>query len=79
VIAQDLRSESQFENEENYQKRGKLVGYAVSRRFEVKVGDVARFRALADDPIAIGGVQFSQIEGGLQKAKEPGKSRDQTR
>ena len=70
VIAESLRSEPQFENEENYQKRGKLIGYVVMRPFEVKVRDVATFPKLADKLIAIGGVEFSGIDGGLQKEKE---------
>jgi uncharacterized protein YggE len=70
VIAESLRSEPQFENEENYQRRGKLIGYVVMRPFEVKVRDVASFPKLADELVAIGGVDFSVIEGGLQKEKE---------
>jgi uncharacterized protein YggE len=70
VIAESLRSEPQFENEENYQRRGKLIGYVVMRPFEVKVRDVASFPKLADELVAIGGVDFSVIEGGLQKERE---------
>ena len=70
VIAESLRSEPQFENQENYQKRGKLIGYSVARPFEVKVRDIASFPKLVDDLAAIGGVEFSIIEGGLQKEKE---------
>jgi uncharacterized protein YggE len=70
VIAESLHSEPQFENEENYQKRGKIIGYTVTRPFVVKVRDVASFPKLADELIAIGGVEFSSIDGGLQKEKE---------
>jgi hypothetical protein len=34
------------------------------------VRDVASFPKLADELIAIGGVEFSGIDGGLQKEKE---------
>jgi uncharacterized protein YggE len=70
VIAESLHSEPQFENEENYQKKGKVIGYAVSRRFDVKVRDVQAFPKLADDLMSIGGVEFSSIDGGLQKENE---------
>ena len=70
VIAQTLRSEPQFENPDNYQKKGKIIGYAVSRPFSIKVRDVASFPKLADDLMAIGGVEFSAIDAGLQKEHE---------
>jgi uncharacterized protein YggE len=71
IIAENLRSEPEFEQEENYpNKRGKLIGYKVSRPFQVKVRDVTIFPKLADDLIAIGGVEFSAVDGGLAKEKE---------
>jgi uncharacterized protein YggE len=70
VIAENLRSEPRFENDENYQKRGKLIGYTVTRPFIVKVRNIASFPKLADDLIAAAGAEFSDIEGGLQKEKE---------
>ena len=71
LIAEDLRSEPEFEQEENYSRgRGKLIGYKVIRPFQIKVRDVAAFPKLADDLINIQGVEFSGIEGGLQKQKE---------
>jgi len=70
VIAESLRSEPQFENEENYQRRGKVIGYVVTRPFEVKVRDIATFSKLADEVMAIGGIEFSSIGGDLQKEKE---------
>lgn len=70
VIAESLRSEPQFENPENYQRKGKIIGYAVARPFAIKVRDVASFPKLADDIMAIGGVEFSAIDGGLQKEND---------
>ena len=71
VIAEDLRSEPQYENDENDSpKRGKLIGYSVTRPFAVKVRDVTTFAKLANEIIAIGGVEFSRIDTGLSKEKE---------
>jgi uncharacterized protein YggE len=70
ILSESLRSEPQFENSKSYQKKGKVIGYAVSRPFSIKVRDVASFPKLVDDIIAIGGVEFSAIEGGLQKEHE---------
>jgi uncharacterized protein YggE len=71
VIAEDLRSEPEFEEGPEYStKRGKFIGYKVTRPFKVKVRDVTVFPKLADELIGGGGVEFSGIEGGLSKEKE---------
>jgi uncharacterized protein YggE len=71
IIADNLRSEPEFEQEEGYpNRRGKLIGYKVSRPFQVKVRDVAIFPKLVDDLIAIGVVEFGGIDPGLAKEKE---------
>jgi uncharacterized protein YggE len=71
MIAEDLRSEPEFEQEENYSRsHGKLIGYRVTRAFQIKVRDVAAFPKLADELVAIQGVEFSGIDGGLAKEKE---------
>lgn len=71
VIAEDLRSEPEFEEGDEYStKRGKLIGYKVTRPFQIKIRDVTVFPKLADDLIGGGGVEFSGIEGGLSKEKE---------
>jgi uncharacterized protein YggE len=71
VIAESLTSEPEFEQEENYpSRRGKLIDYRVTRAFKAKVRDITAFPKLVDDLLAIGGVQFSAIEGGLSKEKE---------
>jgi uncharacterized protein YggE len=71
VIAEDLRSEPEYEQDENSSRgHGKLIGYKVTRPFEIKVRDVAAFPKLADELIGIEGVEFSGINGGLNKEKE---------
>src|SRR5437867_2797275 len=70
VIATDLRSEPQFEQEQNYSNRGKLIGYSVVRPFEVRVRDIAAFPKLVDELIAIGGVEFSAVDASLSNEKQ---------
>lgn len=71
VIAADLKSEPQFENEDDSsRKHGKIIGYSVTRPFSVKIRDVTTFARLVDELLAIGGVEFSGIEAGLSKEQE---------
>jgi len=71
VIAQNLTSEPEFEQEEAYpRRRGKLIDYRVTRTFKVKVRDTTVFPKLVNDILAIGGVEFSNIESGFSKEKE---------
>jgi uncharacterized protein YggE len=71
VIAENLTSEPEFEQEETYpRRRGKLIDYRVTRTFKVKVRDVTAFPKLVNDLLAIGDVQFSEIQGALSKQKE---------
>jgi len=71
VIAEDLRSEPEFEQDENNSRgHGKLIGYKVTRPFQIKVRDIAAFPKLADELIGIQGVEFSGIDGGLDKEKD---------
>jgi uncharacterized protein YggE len=71
VIAADLRSEPQYENEEQAgRKYGKIIGYAVTRSFTVRVRDVKAFAKLVNELLAIGGTEFSWIEAELTKEKE---------
>lgn len=70
VDATDLKSGPQYENEdESGRKRGKIIGYSVGRSFTVKVRDVTAFPKLVDELLAIAGVEFSGIDGGLSKEK----------
>jgi uncharacterized protein YggE len=70
VIASDLKSELQYEDEEeSSRKRGKIIGYSITRPFTVKVRDVTAFAKLVDELIAIGGLEFSGIDAGLADEK----------
>ena len=71
VIAEDLRSEPEFERQEDYSRgHGKIIGYKVTRPFQIKVRDLDAFPKIADELIGIQGVEFSGIDGGLIKEKE---------
>ncbi len=71
VVASDLRSEPQFQQEPGRpDDQGKVIGYVVRRPFLVKVRDFGIFPQLVDDLIALGGVEFSGIEPGLAKEEE---------
>ena len=50
VIAGDLKSEPQYENDEDSPRgRGKLIGYSVTRSFACKIRDVTIFAKLLHD------------------------------
>ena len=71
VIAEDIRSEPEFEKGDEYSdKRGKIIGYKVSRMFQIKLRDLTAFPKLVEDLINISGVEFYGIEGALAKQKE---------
>lgn len=70
VIAQDFKSEPQYAEDEDYPRRGKIIGYKVTRSFEVNVRDVSLFAKLVDELIAPGGIEFSEIDGALSNEKE---------
>jgi uncharacterized protein YggE len=62
VIASDVKSEAQSENQ-------KVTGYMVTRIFEVKIRELGEFSKLIDDLTALG-VEFYGIEAGLSNDKE---------
>jgi uncharacterized protein YggE len=71
IIAEDLRSEPEYEQEENYSRgHGKLIGYKVTRPFQIKIHDIPTFPKLSDELINITGLEFQGIDGGLAKEKE---------
>jgi uncharacterized protein YggE len=71
VIAEDIRSEPDFEAAESYPlRRGKLIGYVVTRPFVVKLRDITVLPKLVDELAAVGNVEFTRIEPGLSKEKE---------
>ena len=67
VIAQDLRSEPEYEGGEEgtVEKQRKVIGYSVTRSFIVKVRDLGALSKLINDLIAFGTVEFSSIDPGL--------------
>lgn len=72
VIAQNIRTQPDFEEEENYgHRRTKLIGYRVIREFEIRLRDITVYPKLIDEFIALGGTEFTkEVEGSLSKQKE---------
>src|SRR5207302_3126590 len=71
IVVQDLSSEPKYESDDSDpKKRGKLIGYSVTRRFEVKVGDLPRFGKLVGQIIGLREIEFSHIGSGLSNEKE---------
>jgi uncharacterized protein YggE len=71
VVASDLKTEPQYEgDEDSSRKRGKIIGYSVTRSFSVKIRDVTAFPKLVDELLAIEGLEFSEIVAGLSNEKE---------
>jgi uncharacterized protein YggE len=71
VIAGDLASEPEYEEtDSSSRKRGKLIGYSVTRVFAVTVREVTGFPKIVDEVIALGGAQFSGIDSRLSNEKE---------
>jgi uncharacterized protein YggE len=71
VMAQDIKTEAQFErNEAHPQEYGKLIGYEVSRPFTVKIRDITIFPKLVDELIATGNAQINSFVPGLSNEKE---------
>jgi uncharacterized protein YggE len=70
VVASDLKSEPQYENEDDSsRKHAKIIGYSVTRPFLVKIRDVGSFPKLVDELIAFGGIEFSGIDAGFSDEK----------
>ena len=70
VIATDVKAEPEFEEDSSGRRTGKLIGYTVTRAFQVKVRDLPTFPKLVDELIGLTGVKFSELEAGLTKEKE---------
>src|SRR6266576_3233196 len=50
VVASDIKSEPQFQKNEEYgSKRGKIIGYSVTRSFTAKVREIQIFASLVDE------------------------------
>lgn len=70
LIAFGITSQPQFEQEENGQHRGKIIGFTVSRSFQLRVRDVTAFPKLVDELINLEGVELSNIDTGFSKENE---------
>jgi uncharacterized protein YggE len=73
TIADDIRTEEEFEDSEGGRKTQKVIGYVVKRSFQVKLRDVKIFPQLVDDLIATVNAEFSNyesIKAGYSKEKE---------
>lgn len=67
VVAGDIRSEPEYEDEG---RKRKIVGFIVTRPFAIQLRDISTLPKLVDELIAVGGVEFSGITGGLSSEKE---------
>jgi uncharacterized protein YggE len=73
TIADNFRTEEEFEESEGGRKTQKVIGYVVRRAFQVKIRDVKIFPKLIDDLIATVSAEFSSYESvkeGYSKEKE---------
>jgi uncharacterized protein YggE len=71
VVADDIRSEREYEEDENVPgKHAKFTGYRVTRPFTVKVRDIALFPVLVNELLKLEVDDFSGIAGGLSNEKE---------
>lgn len=73
VVAQDLQSEAEFERDEaDSQKRGKQIGYLVTRGFRVTVRDLTKYGKLGDQIMNLGGVKLSYMSSDLSNRDKVG-------
>jgi uncharacterized protein YggE len=70
LIAYGVYSQPQFEQEENGRGRGKIIGYTVTRSFEMRLLDTAAFPKLVDELLAFEGVELSNVDTGFSKESE---------
>jgi uncharacterized protein YggE len=72
VIASDLKSEAEYEANDNSPRvgRGKIIGYSATRPFTVTVRDLSVFAKLVDQLLTIGGLEFSGIDVGLSNQQD---------
>ena len=69
VTAGNAKSEPEFESEES-RKKGKILGYKVTREFEVKVRDLPAIPKLIDELLAVTGVEIGDLTPGLTEQKK---------
>jgi uncharacterized protein YggE len=68
VVAQDIRSEPDYEeNAKGEKNRYKILGYTVTRSIDVTIRNLTIFPELVDDLFKLGAVEVSRVESGLSK------------
>lgn len=71
VIASDISSEEEYDNnQEAPQRRGKLLGYKVTRPFNVRIRNVPSYGKVVDELLAMGVGEFTGVEAGLSNEKD---------
>ncbi len=68
VIASDIRSEPEYENEGR--RSGKVIGFIVRRSFAVQLRDLSMLPKLIDELLAMPGAELSGVTGELSGEKE---------
>lgn len=70
VTAGSVKSEPEFEGDEYNHKKGKLIGYKVTRAFEVKLRDLTVLPKLVDELMAMTGVEINDLTPALAEQKK---------
>jgi len=73
VVAEGLASELEFERDEtDEKKRGKLIGYVVTRSFNVNIRDLTKYGKLGDQIMALGGVKLRYVSSEISNRDKLG-------
>ncbi len=73
IVAQDLQSSAEYERDEmDTRKRGKLIGFVVSRRFRIVIRDVTKYGKIGDQIMELGGVNLDSISGEVSDSAKLG-------
>ena len=73
IVAEDVESDAEYERDESdTAKRGRLMGYVVSRQFKITVRDVAKYGQLGDQIMQLGGVKLSRISSQVSNSEKIG-------
>jgi uncharacterized protein YggE len=73
VVAEGLASEPEFERDEtDEKKRGKLIGYVVTRSFNVNIRDLTKYGKLGDQIMALGGVKLRYVSSEISNREKLG-------
>jgi hypothetical protein len=73
VVAEGLASEPEFERDEtDEKKRGKLIGYVVTRSFNVNIRDLTKYGKLGDQIMALGGVKLRYVSSEISNREKIG-------